>query len=96
MKVWQREHYAWGKQYLEYIGRNKSEHTYNRFRNEIERFLLWAFIVKQQPIDELRKTDILDYADFCWQPPVNWIGTFNQERFKLEHSYFVAKVISSG
>ncbi len=88
--AWWKSHWQWGKSFLEYIGRNKSVHTYNRFRNEVERFLLWAFIEKKQPIDELRKTDILDYADFCWQPPVTWISNFNQERFKLEHSYFVA------
>ncbi len=47
-----------------------------------------VFLVKKTPIDELRKTDILDYADFCWKPPVTWIGTSNQERFKLKNSFF--------
>ena len=88
--AWRLNHFNWGKSFLEFTGRNKSEHTYDRFRNEIERFLLWAFIVKQKPIDEFRKTDILEYADFCWQPPVNWIGTFNKERFTLENGYLVA------
>ena len=36
----------------------------------------------------MRKNDILEYADFCWKPPVTWIGTSNQERFKLKNSYF--------
>lgn len=80
---WLEKHWAWGKEFLLYIGRNKSKHTYVRFRNEIERFLLWSFIVKEKPIDEFRKTDILDFADFCWQPPVSWIGTANIERFEL-------------
>lgn len=84
---WWLEHFKWGQSFLEYTGRNKSLHTYDRFRNEIERFLLWAFIVKKTPIDQLRKTDILEYADFCWQPPVTWIGTSNQERFKLSNGY---------
>jgi len=85
--AWWFEHFTWGKLFLEYTGRNKSVHTYDRFRNEIERFLLWSFIIKQQPIDQLRKSDILEYADFCWQPPVTWIGTSNQERFKLSNGY---------
>lgn len=87
--AWRQSHWNWGKSFLEYTGRNKSAHTYDRFRNEIERFLLWSFVIKQQPIDELRKSDILEYADFCWQPPVKWIGTFNKDRFKLENGYFV-------
>jgi len=87
-KSWWLTHWTWGKSFLEYTGRNKSIHTYDRFRNELEKFLLWSFLIKEQPIDDLRKTDILEYADFCWQPPINWIGTSNQERFKLENSYF--------
>jgi site-specific recombinase XerD len=84
------EHWNWGKSFLEYTGRNKSVHTYDRFRNEIERFLLWSFIEKKKPIDQLRKTDILEYADFCWQPPVIWIGLNNHERFRIENGSFVA------
>ncbi len=88
MNEWQQTHWLWGKQFLEYIGRNKSSHTYTRFRNEIERFLLWAIYIKDQAIDSFKKSDILDYADFCWRPPVKWIGTSNQDRFKFENAYF--------
>lgn len=88
--AWWLEHFNWGKSFLTYTGRNKSVHTYDRFRNEIERFLLWSFLEKQKPIDQLRKSDILEYADFCWHPPVTWIGTSNQERFKLSNGYFIA------
>ena len=87
---WCLTHWEWGKAFLEYTGRNKSTHTYDRFRNEVEKFLLWSFIEKNLPIDQLRKTEILEYADFCWKPPVTWIGTSNQERFKLKNSYFCA------
>ncbi|MDG1752267.1 MAG: site-specific integrase [Thalassotalea sp.] len=84
---WCLEHFNWAKSFLEYTGRNKSIHTYDRFRNEIERFLLWTFLIKQKPIVQFRKADILEYADFCWQPSVNWIGTSNQERFKVINGY---------
>lgn len=82
--------WEWGKSFLAYTGRNKSEHTYERFRNEVEKFLLWSILIKARPIDELRKSDILEYADFCWKPDINWIGTSSQERFKNENGYFVA------
>jgi site-specific recombinase XerD len=87
---WSKTHWQWGKVFLEYTGRNKSLHTYDRFRSEIEKFLLWTFIEKKIPIDELKKTDILEYADFCWKPLVNWIGNSSQERFKQKNSYFIA------
>jgi len=84
---WWLEQFNWGKVFLVYVGRNKSEHTYDRFRNDVERFLLWSFIEKKKPIDQLRKSDFLEYADFCWQPPITWIGTSNQERFKITNGY---------
>ena len=87
---WWLEQFNWGKIFLTYIGRNKSAHTYERFRNDVERFLLWSFIEKKKPIDQLRKSDLLEYADFCWQPPVTWIGTSNQERFKITNGYSAA------
>ena len=87
---WRLTLWQWGKSFLEYTGRNKSIHTYDRFRNELEKFLLWSFLIKKSPIDEFKKTDILEYADFCWKPPVAWIGTSNQERYKLKNAYFHA------
>ncbi len=65
MSDWQIEHWNWGKSFLEYTGRNKSKHTYFRFRSEVERFLLWSFLINQNPMDSYNKSDILDYADFC-------------------------------
>ena len=88
MSDWKKTQWNWGKQFLKYIGRNKSEHTYTRFRNEVERFLLWSYFVKQSPIDKYKKSDILEYADFCWSPPVRWIGTSSLDRFKLENGFF--------
>ena len=87
---WWMSHWTWGREFLHYIGRNKSEHTFTRFRNETERFLLWLFLFKAKPMDQLRKADILEYADFCWQPPVPWISLVNHEKFLLQNGYFVA------
>lgn len=87
--TWFERQWLWGKAFLNYTGRNKSIHTYDRFRTDIERFLLWSTLEKQKPIDELKKTDILEYADFCWQPPVAWIGINNSDRFKLENSFSI-------
>lgn len=85
---WMLQHWHWAKNYLLYIGRNKSQHTYVRFRNDIEKFLLWLFMYEQQPLDGLRKADILRYIDFCVAPPVNWISTQLHDRFHLENGCF--------
>ncbi|ODS22407.1 integrase [Candidatus Endobugula sertula] len=82
------QHWQWGLNFLQYIGRNKSEHTYNRFRNETERFLTWIFLVKQQPMDSLRKQDILEYVDFCWKPPVSLIGLAAYDRFIYQNDHY--------
>ncbi|NPU92058.1 MAG: site-specific integrase [Gammaproteobacteria bacterium] len=82
--TWWMSHWIWGKEFLGYIGRNKSEHTFTRFRSETERFLLWVFLVKAKPMEQLRKADILEYADFCWQPPVSWICLANHEKFVFQ------------
>lgn len=75
------QHWVWGLNFLKYIGRNKSEHTFIRFRNETERFLTWVFLVKCEPMDSFRKKDILEYIDFCWKPPITWIGFAAYDRF---------------
>jgi hypothetical protein len=85
---WRRQHWSWGLDFLKYVGRNKSEHTYARFRSETEKFLLWLFLVKQYPMDGFRKGDILEYADFFWKPPVTWIGLASADRFKLSNGRF--------
>jgi len=78
---WASDHWCWGKSFLEFIGRNKSIHTYIRFRNEVERFLLWSILVHEKPVNEFKKLDVLAYADFCWKPSASWIGTANEDRF---------------
>tara|TARA_B110000211_G_scaffold124537_1_gene143512 strand:- start:4557 stop:5789 length:1233 start_codon:yes stop_codon:yes gene_type:complete len=86
---WKQQAWSWGQNFLSYIGRNKSEHTYTRFRSEVEKFLLWAFLIKDKPIDEFRKIDILEYADFCWQPPLSWICLTNHEKFFMQNGLFI-------
>jgi len=80
---WRIQHWQWAQKFLIYIGRNKSSHTYVRFRNDVERFLLWLFIEHDKPMDHCRKTDILLYADFCWSPPEHWINTVSVDKFML-------------
>ncbi|APD92424.1 integrase (plasmid) [Alteromonas mediterranea] len=86
--AWMKQHWDWAKEFLLYIGRNKSSNTYVRFRNDIEKFLLWVFKVDEKPIDELRKADILRYIDFCVAPPETWISTRLNDRFIYHDGLF--------
>jgi site-specific recombinase XerD len=79
---WRKQAWLWGQEFLFYIGRNKSQHTYTRFRSEVEKFLLWSMLIKEQPCDQHRKADILEYADFCWKPPQSWISLTSNEKFQ--------------
>ncbi|RNL67487.1 tyrosine-type recombinase/integrase [Zhongshania marina] len=87
---WKSKAWLWGQEFLSYIGRNKSEHTYTRFRSEVEKFLLWAFLIKGKPIDQYRKADILEYADFCWRPPLTWICLSNVEKFLIKGGLYTS------
>lgn len=88
--AWCMQHWQWAKDYLLYIGRNKSNNTYVRFRNDIEKFLLWAFDIKQHRLDEFRKAELLEYVDFIVTPPVKWIGDSIYDRFILKNGFFVS------
>ena len=79
----------WGKEFLIFIGKNKAKPTFIRFRNEIERFILWSCIVKKVPIDKFKKTQILEYIDFCMEPPAEWISSSNVERFILSQGKYI-------
>lgn len=87
---WRFKHWAWGLDFLRYVARNKSEHTFARFRAETERFLLWLFLFKDKPMDTLRKADILLYADFFWKPPVEWIGLATADHFVPQDGFYMA------
>ena len=51
--------------------------TYNAYRREIERFLLWAWIIQKKSILSLQRADLEIYLKFCQKPPKEWIG-FNR------------------
>jgi len=86
---WWQQSWSWGQQFLKFIARNKSVHTYIRFRSEIEKLLLWTFLVADKPVDSLKKVDVLDYSEFFYKPPVHWICLNNHEKFSFVNGAFV-------
>ena len=73
--------YAWKFLY----SYNGSTATFNSYRREIERILLWSWHIHKTSILNLKREDIEQYINFCINPPINWIGLKNVARFKLKH-----------
>ncbi|WP_024612142.1 tyrosine-type recombinase/integrase [Pseudoalteromonas sp. TB64] len=70
-------------QFLYVYGR-KSEATYSRFRNELERFHLWSWLVAEKSVFNLKREDIEAYVDFMVEPDKAWTATSVQWRYKDE------------
>ncbi|TMP39346.1 tyrosine-type recombinase/integrase [Pseudoalteromonas rubra] len=68
-------------QFLYVYGR-KSEATFNRFRNEIERFYLWSWTIKKASVFSLKREDIEAYVEFVVETSDDWVAQSVQWRFK--------------
>lgn len=55
--------------------------TFSAYRREIERLLLWSWIIAKKSISALKRADIERYVEFCQKPPLTWIGTNQVPRF---------------
>jgi len=48
--------------------------TFNAYRREVERLLVWAWLIHKKSILALKRADIEVYLSFCQKPPKSWIG----------------------
>ncbi|MDP5210197.1 site-specific integrase [Microbulbifer sp. 2205BS26-8] len=72
---WHTKDFLWSKC-------RRSEATYNAFRSESERFLLWAWCIHGKSIGLMKKRDIEAYIDFVVTPPKSWIAARVCRRFE--------------
>lgn len=61
---------------------NGSSATYSSYRREIERLLQWSWRIEQTTVLTLKRENIEEFIQFCFSPPMAWIGTKNVARFK--------------
>ncbi len=66
----------------------KSEGTYTSFRNEVERFLIWSWLIEEKSIDQLRRSDIERFFDFLNKPPKPWISKGIYARFIISEGLY--------
>jgi site-specific recombinase XerD len=55
--------------------------TFNSYRREIERLLQWSWFVAKKSLQDIHRTDIESFIEFCQKPPEAWIGIKNVARF---------------
>lgn len=73
--------------------RAKSPKTYDAYRREAERFLMWCIYEKGLPIGKLKAKDFEDYLKFLQAPPKHWCahrGAFRAGRGSPNWRPFVA------
>lgn len=58
-----------------------SSDTFNSYRRELEKLLLWANYVQNKDIKDLSRSDIEEFIDFCKKPPKSWITDNVYARF---------------
>lgn len=56
------------------------------YRGHVERLFLWALIVRQKPVHELKRLDAEAYLEFCKHPPAAWVGPVIRNRFISENA----------
>lgn len=62
--------------------------TFKAYRTQVERLLLWAWIIAGKSILEMRRSDAERFMDFNLAPPATWIGDAVRKRFILKDGYF--------
>lgn len=55
--------------------------TYSTYRGHVERLLLWSLIIREKPVNELKRIDAEAFLEFCKNPPANWVGPIIRNRF---------------
>ena len=75
-----------------YVYGRKSESTFNRFRNEIERFHLWSWLIVKKSVFNLKREDIELYVEFVIEPENLWVSDSVQWRYKENNGQRTANV----
>ncbi|WP_171043691.1 hypothetical protein [Pseudoalteromonas spongiae] len=70
--------------YLQKVG-IKSENSFNRFRNEIEKLLLWLWFKHNCGLASINKELLTTYTVFCQSPDATWCTLQHNARFKLRN-----------
>lgn len=62
-----------------------SDATFNSYRIQTERMLLWSLLIANKPLLEMSRADAEDFIDFCLAPPADWISLVSHRRFSKSY-----------
>lgn len=64
--------------------------TFDSYRTQVEKMLLWALLIACKPLLEMRRHDAENFIEFCFEPPRDWISPVIQRRFiRVDETYIV-------
>tara|TARA_R110002124_G_scaffold128157_19_gene288740 strand:+ start:37456 stop:38733 length:1278 start_codon:yes stop_codon:yes gene_type:complete len=63
--------------------------TYNNYRTQVERLLLWAWLKQGKPVLGLLRSDMEEFMGFCCSPDPSWIGKAIKSRYITEQGCLV-------
>ncbi len=66
-----------------------STETFNAYRREIDRLMLWCWFVQEKSLLVLKRLDIEAFIEFCQKPPKKWISLKKVSRFITIEGYRV-------
>lgn len=58
-----------------------SNETFQSYRREVDRFLIWLWFERKALLPDVRRSDIETYLEFIKNPPLSWRGTEVKHRF---------------
>lgn len=64
------------------------ETTFNNYRTQVERLLLWAWNKREKSILTFLRSDVEDFMEFCRKPDPSWISTSIKSRFVLKDGVY--------
>lgn len=62
--------------------------TFNNYRTQVERLLLWAWNKRGKSFLQFVRSDVEDYLDFCKEPDATWISTSITSRYLLKEGLY--------
>lgn len=63
--------------------------TFNNYRGQVERLLLWCWIFNGKSIQQMLRSDAEQFMAFVVNPPTDWIGDSVHQRFIPQGGQFV-------
>ena len=61
-----------------------SQDTYNSYRRDVERFILWLWLIQKSTLSDASSDMISSYIQFFKSPPKSWIQAHRQSRLNAD------------